>query len=191
MSAPAYDAVVLAGGGARRLGGRDKVAELVGGRTLLDRVLVAVPDAARTVVVGPARPTAVPVLWTREAPPGGGPVAALAAGLMQVTAARVVLLAGDLPFVTADVVRQLLAAVDGSGALLLDDAGREQPLVSAWCTDVLRTALKELPSPAGASLQRLIQGRTVSRLPATAGTGASPWLDCDTEHDLLRARELA
>ncbi|MFE1500369.1 NTP transferase domain-containing protein, partial [Streptomyces albidoflavus] len=41
----AYDAVVLAGGAARRLGGSDKPAVRVGGRPLLDRVLGACPDA--------------------------------------------------------------------------------------------------------------------------------------------------
>ena len=42
---PAYDAVVLAGGAARRLGGADKPGVRVGGRALLDRVLTACADA--------------------------------------------------------------------------------------------------------------------------------------------------
>ena len=43
----AYDAVVLAGGAARRLGGVDKPGVRVGGRALLDRVLTLVPMPAR------------------------------------------------------------------------------------------------------------------------------------------------
>ncbi|MEU0572553.1 NTP transferase domain-containing protein, partial [Nonomuraea sp. NPDC005983] len=75
-----YDAVVLAGGEARRLGGADKPGLTVGGRTIAERVVSAVPDAARVVVVGPER--ALPgVVFTREDPPGGGPVPALRAGL--------------------------------------------------------------------------------------------------------------
>ncbi|MFG3347695.1 DUF6457 domain-containing protein [Streptomyces sp. NPDC048018] len=77
----AYDAIVLAGGAARRLGGADKPGVRVGGRPLLDRVLAGCRDAGRTVVVAEPRATARPVEWTREEPPGGGPVAALAAGL--------------------------------------------------------------------------------------------------------------
>ncbi|MET8509864.1 DUF6457 domain-containing protein [Streptomyces sp. NPDC004787] len=77
----AYDALVLAGGAARRLGGADKPGVRVGGRPLLDRVLAGCRDAARTVVVAAPRATARPVEWTREEPPGGGPVAALDAGL--------------------------------------------------------------------------------------------------------------
>ncbi|WP_438949006.1 NTP transferase domain-containing protein, partial [Streptomyces harbinensis] len=38
---PVFDAIVLAGGAARRLGGADKAAVTVGGRPLLDRVLDA------------------------------------------------------------------------------------------------------------------------------------------------------
>ena len=72
---PAYDAVVLAGGGARRLGGTDKPGVRVGGRALLDRVLTACAHARTTVVVADPRPTPRPVLWTREEPPGAGPLA--------------------------------------------------------------------------------------------------------------------
>ncbi|MEU5399582.1 DUF6457 domain-containing protein [Streptomyces sp. NPDC005963] len=79
----AFDAIVLAGGSAQRLGGADKPGLSVGGRTLLDRVLSASRGARRTVVVGGRRGTERPVVWAREDPPGGGPVAALDAGLRQ------------------------------------------------------------------------------------------------------------
>ncbi|MEU6927909.1 DUF6457 domain-containing protein [Streptomyces sp. NPDC046374] len=77
----AYDAIVLAGGAARRLGGADKPGVRVGGRSLLDRVLTGCRDAGTTVVVADPRTTARPVEWAREDPPGGGPLAALDAGL--------------------------------------------------------------------------------------------------------------
>ncbi len=193
MSRPAYDAVVLAGGAARRLGGRDKPAELVGGASLLDRVLAAVPDAGRRVVVGPVRPvTAAGTAWTREEPPGGGPVAALAAGLVAVSAPTVVVLAADLPFVSAETVRALLDALQGDGALLLDAAGRDQPMVSAWRVAPLRAALAALPTTEGASLRRVVGALDVCRLSLFPLPGKPPpWLDCDTEADLRRARELA
>ncbi|WP_433857230.1 DUF6457 domain-containing protein [Streptomyces kronopolitis] len=105
-----YDALVLAGGAARRLGGADKPALSVGGRPLLDRVLAACPDAARTVVVGPGRPTVRPVVRALEDPPGGGPLAALEAGLRHTTAPVVLVLSADLPFLTAETVHRLLAS---------------------------------------------------------------------------------
>lgn len=129
-----YDAIVLAGGAARRLGGADKPALHVGGRALIDRVLDACTDAATTVVVGGRRPTSRPVRWTREDPPGAGPVAALDAGLRQTTAELVLVLSADLPFLDRATVRALLRAPapGGDGALLRDPTGRDQPLVAAY-----------------------------------------------------------
>ncbi|MEU6080227.1 DUF6457 domain-containing protein [Streptomyces sp. NPDC047108] len=112
MTAHAYDAVVLAGGAAKRLGGADKPGLTVGGRPLLDRVLDACADASLTVVVGSRRPTARPVRWAREEPPGAGPLAALDAGVRQATAPVVLALSADLPFLPPTTVRTLLAALD-------------------------------------------------------------------------------
>ena len=81
MLSTSFDAVVLAGGSGRRLGGVDKAALEVAGATLLDRVLLASAGAGRTVVVGPPRRTVRDVIWTLEDPPAGGPLAGLEAGL--------------------------------------------------------------------------------------------------------------
>ncbi len=194
-----YDAVVLAGGGARRLGGLDKPAQEVGGASLLDRVLAATADAQRTVVVGPERVTARQVLWTVEAPAGGGPVAALAAGLRLVTAARMLLLAADLPFLEQGTVHALLDALGSGagpgpagsdGALLVDEHGRDQLLVGVWRTAALRAALPEAVD--GARLGLVLGGLEAVRVsvPTVAGRPA-PWTDCDTDEDLRRARESA
>lgn len=189
---PRYDAVVLAGGSARRLGGLDKPAQEVGGRSLLDRVLAAVPDAQLRVVVGPERATHVPVTWVRESPPGGGPVAALAAGLAVVRAPRLVLLAADLPFLDRETVA-LLLAVDADGAVLVDDDGRDQVLVGAWRTAPLRAALDALDGPvAGARLRAVLDRVDVRRVSAVRTPGRpAPWTDCDTGEELARARESA
>src|SRR5438093_914016 len=97
-----YAAVVLAGGAGRRMGGADKAALAVAGRPMLHRVLAAVADASPQVVVGPPR-AGLPagVVRAQEDPPGGGPVAAVAAGLGALAAhgAEVVaVLAADLPY---------------------------------------------------------------------------------------------
>ena len=176
-----HDALVLAGGEARRLGGVDKPALLVGGATLLDRVLAACSAAARTVVVGPERPTARPVAWCREDPPGGGPVPALRAGLELVSAPVVVVLAADLPFLTADVVAALVARAPA----VLSDGTREQWLCGAWPAGPLREAARH----AGPRLGALLGGLRPTVLP-WAGP-AAPWTDCDTEEQLAAARREA
>jgi molybdopterin-guanine dinucleotide biosynthesis protein A len=178
-----YDAIVLAGGAATRLGGTDKPALMVDGLTLLDRVLAALTGAGTVVVVGDRRPTASTVTWAREDPIGSGPAAATRAGLAAVTADTVLLLAADLPFVTTATVAKLLAATGETGAVLVDDDGREQWLAGAWRTDVLRTA--EL-QPGGSLRAALVPLR-----PTHVTADALEVLDCDTPDDLVRARELA
>ncbi|MFF8591764.1 NTP transferase domain-containing protein [Streptomyces sp. NPDC015220] len=142
---------MLAGGAARRLGGADKPGVRVGGRALLDRVLAACADARTTVVVADPRPTARPVRWAREEPPGGGPLAALDAGLRHTTADHVVVLSADLPFLEPGTVRGLLTVLragHADGALLTDADGRDQPLVAAYRASALRRVLTSLAGTA-------------------------------------------
>lgn len=201
MSAhPEYDTLVLAGGAARRLGGADKPALSVGGRPLLERVLAACPDAATTVVVGPARPTGRPVVHALEDPPGGGPLAAVDAGLRHICAPTVLVLSADLPFLTPATVRALLAALHRAprttegerpvdGALLRDADGRDQPLVAAYRAAALRHGLDllraERGSLTGLPLRALLSHLALTRV-EDATTSAS--FDCDTWEDLSAAR---
>ncbi|MFG2711270.1 NTP transferase domain-containing protein [Streptomyces goshikiensis] len=186
-----YDAIVLAGGAAHRLGGVDKPALPVGARTLLDRVLGACPDARTTVVVGDRRPTARPVRWTRETPPGGGPLAALDAGLHETTAPLVLVLSADLPFLDRPTVRALLDAAVGDGAALRDPDGRDQPLVAAYHTEALRREIALLATEHG-TLHGLPLRALTAELDLTpvSVTGTAPLasFDCDTWEDLAAAR---
>ncbi|HEX3908051.1 MAG TPA: NTP transferase domain-containing protein [Mycobacteriales bacterium] len=183
MPGPEYDAIVLAGGSGTRMDGADKASLTVAGTTLLDRVLAAVAGAATVVVVGDRRPTQRPVTWTREHPAGTGPAAATRAGLALVDAEVVLLLAADLPFLTAATVDRLLATAAPTGAVLVDDDGRAQWLASAWPTDALRAA--EL-APGGS-----LRAALGPLQPSEVSVDGREVLDCDTPTDLARARELA
>jgi molybdopterin-guanine dinucleotide biosynthesis protein A len=182
-----YDAIVPAGGAARRLDGVDKPALLVAGVSLLDRVIEAAAGAERIVVAGARRPTRRPVRWVCEDPPGGGPVAALAAALPAVRAPVVVLLAADLPFVTRELVELLVAgaaAGQADGVMAVDGDGRDQFLLAAFDTAALRAGVAALGDPDGASLRRLVGALTVARLPADPDAV----FDCDTWADVRSAR---
>ena len=89
-------AVVLCGGTGRRFGG-DKTRADLGGASVLDRLLAGIPADWPVLCVGERRPTARAVTWLREDPPGGGPVAALAAALPRVDTPVLVALGGDMP----------------------------------------------------------------------------------------------
>ena len=187
---PPYTAVVLAGGRAARLGGQAKPQLEVGGRPMLATVLAAVEDADRRVVVGPPQPVPDDVVRVREQPPGGGPVAALRAGLPEVATDVVVLLAGDLPFLTRATIGELRTALRGDGVLVVDDTGRDQLLLGAWRTTALRTAVAGTVGPV--PLRRVLAPLQPVRLrPAVPPGSPPPWLDCDTPADLTRARQLA
>ncbi len=187
MDGERFDAVVLAGGSARRLDGAGKTQLRVGAATLLDRVLAAAAGAARLVVVGPAQPVAAPVHWACEEPAGSGPVAALAAALPLIDAPTVLVLAADLPFV-AGAVPQLLAALaadpHADAAVLTDSGGRANHLAAAWRRAALAAAVAGLGPVNGAAMRALTAGARVAAVPDAGG-----WSDdCDTWDDLAAAR---
>ncbi|QDQ12636.1 DUF6457 domain-containing protein [Streptomyces spectabilis] len=192
-AAVAFDAVVLAGGRAARLGGADKPGVRVGGRALLDRVLAACSAATTTVVVAAPRPTARPVVWAREEPAGGGPLAALDAGLRRTAADLVVVFSADLPFLRERTVRDLVAAVGaGDGALLTDPDGRDQPLVAAYRGAALRRELARIaaegPARAGSGLAGLPLRLLTERLDLARIAEPLAAFDCDTWDDIAAAR---
>ena len=180
-----FDAVILAGGAARRLGGADKATIEVGGRTLLARVLDAVAAAARVVVVGPRRPGSRAIKWVQERPPGGGPVHALAAGTSVVEQPLVVAVAVDLPFVTTAVIERLLAAVgDHDAAVVRDSAGTPLPLLGAYRSARLRARLEGLGGTAGAAMRDVLAGMDVVFVDDHEAS-----LDCDTWEQVEAARK--
>lgn len=201
-------AIILAGGRASRLDGTAKPLLEVGGRTLLDRAIAAVDGCDPIVVVGPPAPTRVRVVWTRETPEFGGPVAGIAAGLALVDTADVLVLAADLPNAEGAVALlrrhpPLSADADGKGGeddadstngahdidgvCLIDASGRMQWLVGRYRTDALRSAAAALPDGGrDASLRSLLARLRIRAIPA--GDLAT---DVDTWDDLERARAAA
>ncbi|MEA2508823.1 MAG: hypothetical protein QOG21_905 [Actinomycetota bacterium] len=173
----AFDAVILAGGHSERLGGTDKALVLLDGTTLLERAVDAVTDAGRVIVVGPHREVclSVPVSWVQEDPPGGGPVAALAAGLAPGGAELVVVLAVDHPLATRADVARLVASASEDGAVAVDSEGFTQPLLAAYRRSALDGAMTRLPLVHGASFRDLTAGLALAEI--ELGQAA---MDCDT-----------
>jgi molybdenum cofactor guanylyltransferase len=148
-------AVVLAGGASQRFP-PDKLAQLVEGEPLLDRALASLPEDFMAVVVGPVRPVARPVIFTREDPPGGGPAAAMIAGVRRALAEStdvIVVLPADAPL-AGQAARTLLNRLeDGRSTLAVvgvDAHGREQPLQLAL-RPAAAQALLTAAGPGGAA----------------------------------------
>ncbi len=177
-------AIVLCGGGGVRFGG-DKTSASLGGTTVLDRVLDGLPVTWAVVCVGSERPTTRTVTWRREEPPGGGPVAGLAAGLVGLDGEVVVVLGGDMPFAgraAARLAESLLAGPHRRAVAAVDDDGRLQPLLAAYRLAALREVLPTDPN--GARLTPLL--RSLGPVPVVVTDGSA--LDVDTPADLEVAR---
>jgi molybdopterin-guanine dinucleotide biosynthesis protein A len=129
-------AIVLAGGRSSRFG-RDKLAERIGGRTLLEHAIEAVgPIASETIVVlgaGDRRDMPRGVTVVRDALPFEGPLAGLLTGLGAATQAAALLVAGDMPTMVTFVLSALIDSLENPkfDAVLLDDGGRGRPLPAA------------------------------------------------------------
>jgi molybdopterin-guanine dinucleotide biosynthesis protein A len=191
-------AIVLAGGRGRRLGGILKAGLELGGVPMLTRVLGAIqPQVSPVVVVGPddLGPLIPPdVLLTRESPPGGGPVAGIAAGLDRLVSAeprqaRVLIVAADLPLLTPEAVELLLTSTSASrpGAVFVDDAGQPQWLCGVWWESALRRTLEAIGDPSGLSMRQLVRDLDVTHV--WFHGAPPPWIDCDTDDDIRRAEE--
>lgn len=183
MPEPTVAAIVLAGGEARRFGS-DKLAAEHGTSTVLDSLLDGLPSDWHIVCVGPQRVTVTPAVWTREEPPGGGPVPAIAAGLNAVPAVctRVVVLAGDQPNAANAAARLAahLATAPGvvDAVVAVDGEGRRNPLLSAFRRDSLSSQLPD--QPAGRAANSLLDGILVHDVPV----GEEEQRDIDHPDDL-------
>lgn len=178
-----FDAIVLAGGTAERLGGAPKHAVVVDGRSLLDHTLAAVGGAGQIVLVGdPAvlEPVAGRAVVVREDPPLSGPAAGIGAGLDLVSAPTAVVLACDHPHV-ADAVGPLLSGVVADGSIAVDAEGRRQNLLLAVRTEALRRAVRGHHRLAGLAVHALLESLDLQEVavPARALLDVDTWEDRD------------
>ncbi len=135
--------IVLAGGTSRRFGA-DKTSQPFGTSTVLGHLVDSVPRGWPVVVVGLRTSLRREVFWTRETPPGGGPLAALAAGFALVTTDLAVVVAGDMPFggrVCQLLADHLGAEPDVDAVVVRTGAERSNPLLAAYRVAAVRLAL--------------------------------------------------
>lgn len=181
-------AIVLAGGRASRVDGAAKPLFETGGRTLLQRAVDALQDAAADplTIVGP--PGIGTVL---EDPPFGGPVAGIVTALRSWTVDPkwTFVLAGDLAradhAVTALLDAHRLSASADDGICLADASSRPQWLTAMYRTAALRDAASRLPDEGrDQSVRALVADLALAVVAAPDATD-----DIDTWEDLERAKE--
>jgi molybdopterin-guanine dinucleotide biosynthesis protein A len=152
-------AIVIAGGEGRRFGGDKLSLRDASGRELLEVVVAGIASQADPIIiVGPERSWPAAVQWTREDPPGGGPCAALIAGLALLPddATHVAVLAGDSPAGGAAVSALRTVIDDAAVAVVTDGSGREQPMTAVYAVAPLREALSAYGDGAHRSLREVL-----------------------------------
>lgn len=136
--------VVLAGGLARRMGGGDKPTRMVGGRTILERVIARMTPQCDGLILSangdPARFAALKLPVVADDVEGfAGPLAGILAALDWMAAHQpdmewLVTVAGDCPFLPRDLVARLHQAriAQGRPIAVAASGGRAHHVIALW-----------------------------------------------------------
>ena len=167
--------VVLCGGRSSRMG-TPKAWLPAGGETFLGRAVRVVGEVCSPVVVVAAAGQELPPVdaeLVRDGAPDAGPLEGLRAGLLALRGRCDVafVAACDLPGLTPEVVRAVLAGLGDAAACVPVCGGRDQPLAAAYRLTVGDTAMSLL---AGGSrrLTDLLAAVPTVRLPADGWAAA-------------------
>lgn len=186
-------AIVLAGGRSSRFG-RDKLAEPIDSRPMLDHVIERVRAVATDIVVvgRPDGSAAVPddVVRVDDDRPFEGPLAGLGGGLRALDPGleRVLVVGGDMPALVPAVLDRLIAALERhDGAVLADDT-RPRPLPMALRRAVASAAADRLLDAGERRLRALLDVLDIEVIPPAVWRPDDP--DGETLWDVDVAADL-
>ena len=178
-------AVVLAGGRSSRFG-RDKLAEPIEGRTMLDHVIERLREVTSEIVVvaaaGATPDIASDVDLVHDDMPFEGPLAGLVVGLRAVDPGveRVIVVGGDMPTIVPAVLERLLAALERRQAAVLADVERARPLPLAVRRSAGSEAADRLIEDGERRLRALLERLDVDVIPPER------WREDDPAGETLR-----
>ena len=140
-----WSAAILAGGTARRFGGCDKGALVVDGRSIRERQIMELSRLTSDILIVGARPAPVPgARIVSDLEPGHGPLGGLHTALIESTGDRTIVVACDMPYVTAPLLRHLLAlTLDADIAVPRTDSGYH-PLCAAYTRACIEPVARRL-----------------------------------------------
>ncbi|MFL5306106.1 MAG: molybdenum cofactor guanylyltransferase [Polyangia bacterium] len=194
-------AAIIAGGRARRLGGRVKPFVEVAGIAIADRQLAVLrPLFARVIAVVADAADAAPwqdrgVETVTDAVPGAGPMAGVGAALGAAAPGGVVCLAGDLPFLSPALLAALRDVAPEADAVAPRAGGHVEPLCARYgarCLPPLQSRLAGGRLALHAFLEELdrtvwLEGDALAAL----DPGGRSFLNVNTPDDLARAELIA
>lgn len=128
-------AAILAGGHARRFGGRDKSRLVVEGATILDRQIAVLGQLSDDVMLVGAAGNASPAALARPVADriaGKGPLGGLDAALAAARYPAVILVACDMPFLRADFLEYLASFAPAADAVVPRTERGYHPLCAVY-----------------------------------------------------------
>lgn len=194
--------LILAGGRAQRMGGGDKPMRALAGRPMLDHIIARLAPQCDGLILNvhgdPARFASYGLPIITDAIDGfAGPLAGILAGLDHVACERpdtplMLSVAGDCPFLPADLVERLTHALEHNAADLAIAAsgGQIHPTIALWrvaLRDDLRRALVDEHCRA---VQRFA-ARHREAIVGWPAEPADPFFNINTAEDLAEAERLA
>ena len=187
MESKSTGIIVLSGGTSVRFGS-DKSCALIGGQTLIARILTSIPHEFEIIVVGPDPVVqGVQYICVQENPLGGGPVAGFKAGLDACSSEVIALTATDMPFATGHIINLLNFMTSHDDAVMyVDSAGFKQPLAAVYRVGAVKKALDEIGDVHGQSMRNLVAQLRVREISMSSEI-AQALIDIDTQADLERA----
>jgi molybdopterin-guanine dinucleotide biosynthesis protein A len=194
--------LVLAGGQARRMGGGDKAAIKIGGRTILERVLARLRPACADIVLNANGDPARFANYALTVIPDGvadfpGPLAGILAGLDWAAAHRpeiewMASVPGDCPFLPADLVARLHEArIAENKPLACAQSGEwRHPVAALWRVD-LRDDLRHALVVEDLRKIEIWTSRHGVALARWPDTPVDPFFNVNTPEDVTKAERLA
>lgn len=183
---------ILAGGRARRLAGLAKGLEVVDGSRIVDRVAAALAEVADEIIlVGapPAVAAALPALRPiDDEAPDSGPLGAIVTAL-RATRRDTMIVAWDMPFVTAKQLRPLLAAPKDAEAVVWEVDGRMEPLCGLYRASAA-APLAEAFAAGERSPREALRRLRVHLVQHPAAGDPRPFASVNTPEQLAAARDL-
>lgn len=193
--------LLLAGGLSRRMGGGDKALRLLGGVSLLDRVIERLRPQVAALVLNangdPARFAGIGLPVVPDSVPDfAGPLAGVLAGLDWAARNRpdcpfVVSVATDAPFLPKDLVVRLTAAIEAARADLACAAsqGQAHPVIGLWPVR-LREDLRHAVIEEGVRKVDVWTARYRLATVAFASQPVDPFFNANRPEDLAAAAAL-
>jgi len=142
-----WSAAILAGGLATRFGGRDKGSLVIEGRSIVERQIDALSRIAGDLLLVGGRPETARRLGVRHATdlvPGCGPMGGIHAALSAATGAALLVVACDMPYVSAPLGARLLALTAGADLVVPYTERGYHPLCAAYTRACLEPIARRL-----------------------------------------------